>query len=367
MQDDWRLRPGLSLSGGLRYETQTNAHDWSDIAPRLGLAWAIGKPQSGVVKNVIRAGFGIFYDRLSESLTLDALRQNGIRQQQFLISNPTFYPAIPSLASLASGALPQTIRETDAQWRAPAMYQMAIAYERQLPKHVTVSTNYVHTAGVPWLRSRNINAPLPGPGVRPFGGLNSIYLYETSGVYRQSQLTTSVNARINSRLSLTGYYFYGKAMSNSDGAGTFPANQYDLSTEYDRAGFDIRHRLQFNGSIATRWGFRFSPFLTLTSGRPYNITTGADLNGDGLFADRPSFAANPAAPGVRITRYGALNATPLPGETIIPRNFAEGPGLIAANLRVARIFNLGEHSAGKDSERQLVFSVNARNILNHPN
>ncbi len=38
--DDWRLRPNLTLSLGLRYEVQTNIHDWRDIAPRVALAWA---------------------------------------------------------------------------------------------------------------------------------------------------------------------------------------------------------------------------------------------------------------------------------------------------------------------------------------
>src|ERR1019366_4247753 len=89
-QDDWRIRPGVTISGGLRYEAQTNAHDRSDVGPRLGVAWAPGAKKGTDSKNVIRGGFGIFYDRLSETLTLTALRQNGIRQQQFLIANPDF-------------------------------------------------------------------------------------------------------------------------------------------------------------------------------------------------------------------------------------------------------------------------------------
>ena len=365
-QDDWHVVPNLTVSAGLRYEGQTHVRDRSDLGPRLGVAWAPGAKKGAPSKNVIRGGFGIFYDRLSESLTLDALRQNGIRQQQFLIANPDFYPAIPNPSTLTSGAQPQTIRETDAHWVAPAMFQTAIGYERQLPKHVVAAANYIHTSGIHVLRSRDINAPLPGSGLLPYGGANAIYLYETSGVYRQNQLITSLNARVNARFSLTGSYVYGVAMSNSDGAGTFPANQYDLSTEYGRAGFDIRHRFQLNGSITTRRGFRFSPFVTLTSGRPYNVVTGTDLNGDGLYTDRPSFAANPSVPGAVATPYGYLDPTPRPGEVIIPRNLGNGPGLIAVNLRVAKTINLGEPKNG-NSERQLVFSVNARNILNHPN
>ena len=63
----------------------------------------------------------MFYDRLSESLTLDALRQDGIHQQQFLIPNPTFYPVIPTLAGLLGGAQPHAIRMTDRNWQAPML------------------------------------------------------------------------------------------------------------------------------------------------------------------------------------------------------------------------------------------------------
>jgi len=128
----------------------------------------------------------------------------------------------------------------------------------------------------------------------------------------------------------------------------------------------VRHRFQLNGSLLTRWGLRLSPFLTIASGRPYNITTGSDLNSDGLYTDRPSFAST-ALPSARATPYGFLNTNPKPGERIISRNLASGPGLLAANIRFSKAVNLGKHKRGKDSERQLVFSINARNVLNHPN
>jgi hypothetical protein len=135
------------------------------------------------------------------------------------------------------------------------MVQISIGYERQLPKHITVSTNYIHSIGIHTLRSRNINAPLPGTALLPYGGNNAIYLYETSGIFRQNQLITSVNARVNSKISLNSSYVYGSAHSNTDGANTFPSNQYDTGTEYGRAGFDIRHRFQLNGSMTPRWGY----------------------------------------------------------------------------------------------------------------
>jgi hypothetical protein len=371
LQDDWKARPNLTLSGGLRYEAQTHSGDRSDFAPRLGFAWALGKATTKAPKNVIRGGFGIFYDRLSESLSLDALRLDGIRQQQFLIPFPDFYPAVPSIQTLTGSAQPQAIRKTDSAWLAPRMLQTAIGFERQLPKGITVSTNYLHSRGVHALRSRNINAPFPGIGVGPYGGVNSIYLYETSGLYRQHQLITNVNARINSKLTFTGLYAFGHAMSNTDGAGTFPANQYDLSTEYGRAGFDVRHRVQFNGSVSLPWGFRINPFLTIASGRPYNVTVGRDLNGDSLYNDRPAFATDLSRPSVVRTPLGVFDVAPTAGQTIIPRNYAEGPGLVTAQVRFSKTFSFGEKATGgkkpSSDPKQLTLLVNARNAINHPN
>ncbi len=356
VQDDWRIKQNLTLSGGLRYEVQTHAGDLSAWGPRLGFAWAPKGKDGKVSRNVIRGGFGLFYDRLSESLTLDALRQDGLRQQSFLIPNPGFYPAIPSTASLLGSQQPQTIRQTDPNWQAPMLLQAAIGLERQLDKGITMASNYIHSTGTHALRSR----------VLPYSQPGSLYFYETSGVYRQDQWITNVNAKVSAKLSLNSFYAYGNARSNTDGAGSFPANPADTSQEFGRAGFDIRHRFNFNGTWSPKWGLRFSPFLTITSGRPFNITTGTDLNGDGIYNDRPAFATDLTRSSVVRTAYGNFDVSPLAGQRVIPRNFADGPGQIAANIRIYKAFNLG-HPKPKEDPRQITVSMNARNILNHPN
>ena len=68
MNDDWRARPNLTLSYGLRYEAQTNFGDRTDFSPRLGIAWGIDGKGTKAAKTVLRAGFGVFYDRLADSL-----------------------------------------------------------------------------------------------------------------------------------------------------------------------------------------------------------------------------------------------------------------------------------------------------------
>ena len=87
-----------------------------------------------------------------------------------------------------------------------------------------------------------------------------------------------------------------------------------ISSGYGRAGFDIRHRVQFSGAFALRWGLRLSPMLIATSTRPFNITVGRDLNGDTLFTDRPAFATDLTRPSVRETAFGVFDLAPVPGQ-----------------------------------------------------
>ncbi len=360
--DDWRARPNLTVSLGLRYEAQTRINDHHDVAPRIGVAWGLA-PSGKTPKTVIRAGAGLFYDRVSESLSLDALRRDGIHQQQFVLDAPDFYPVVPSLSQLLSGRAPQAIREMDGQIQAPYMAQAGIGVERQLPKNLVLSVNYLHSRGWHTLRSR----ALGGSGSLAVPDVSAIYLYESSGNFKQDQLVTSLIARVNAKISFNGSYTFGEANSDTDGASSFPADSYNLRPEWGRAGFDLRHRVQFSGSFAFRWGLRLSPMLVATSTRPFNITAGQDLNGDTIFTDRPAFATELTRPSVVRTAFGAFDLAPMPGQTIIPRNYGVGPGLVSLNLRLAKTFILGKEVKGKRDPMELTFTALSRNLLNHPN
>ena len=254
VQDDWRIIPSVTLSLGLRYETQTNIHDKGDFAPRIGVAWGLGGNQGRLrqPKTVIRAGFGLFYDRFGLSEALTSERFNGIVQQRFVVQNPQFFiGSVPPLSQLAAG--PLTTYRIDPGLVAPRIIQSAIGVDRQLPKNITLSVSYYNSRGVHELRTVNINAPLPGTypasPVYPMGNANPVYGYESSGLFKQSQLSANINARLNARYSMFGYYSLGNAHSNTDGVNTFPANTYDLSTEWSRARFDVRHRGVMGGSL----------------------------------------------------------------------------------------------------------------------
>jgi hypothetical protein len=137
---------------------------------------------------------------------------------------------------------------------------------------------------------------------------------------------------------------YNRALSNTDGLGTFPANPYDFAGEYGPAATDVRHRVYLSGSIDTKWNVRFSPNINLTSGPPFNISAGQDLYGDTLFNGRPGLATDPNKAGLIPTPYGLLDPNPTPGETLLPRNYGRGPGLVMVSLRVAKTFSFGRSS-----------------------
>jgi hypothetical protein len=404
VQDDWKLRPQITLSSGLRYEAQTNISDLKDFAPRIGIAWAPGG-QSRKYPTVIRGGFGVFYTRVRDDFTLEALRLNGVRQQQFVVPDPAFYPNIPPLDQLAGSVEEQAVRQMAPNVESPYILQSSISVDQQLPRKSTLTLSYVNTRGDHRLRSRNINAPLPGTydpavpgsGVRPFAGGN-IYQYESNASYRQNQLIARVNSRLNSHYSLFGFYVLSKATDDAEGPGNyFPANQYDLAGEMSRAGFDVRHRAVVGGSIRVPYNVSFNPFLMVSSGSPFNIVIGRDINGDSLFNDRPAFATDLNRPSVVQTAYGAFDTDPLPGQTIIPRNFGSGHGQFTLNLRASKTFNFGGRGSGPSASGQpfqrggggfprgdggspegrgagggdglysIAFSVSARNLLNNVN
>ena len=384
--DDWRVRPDLTLNLGVRYETQTNIHDARDLAPRVGFAWAPGaKAPKSQAKTVFRGGFGIFYDRFALLNTLLAARYDGVVQQQYVVTNPDFFPNIPSLAYLAGFQSTQVIQKISPFARAPYTLQTSLSVERQLPKGTTVALTYTNARGVRLLRSEDINAPflgtydplVAGSGVFPLGHGGSVFQMETSGTYKQNQFITNINSRLTPAISLFGSYVFNRSNSNTEGRGTFPANPYSQAGEFGPAGNDVRHRVSGGGSINTRWNLRLSPLVTLQTGPPFDITTGSDLYGTTLFNARPGVGADPRKPGLIQSPYGLLDPNPAPGETLLGRNYGRGPGLMMVNLRVAKTIGFGaERKAAKGSgifgtpsERRYSLSVSlaVRNILNHTN
>ncbi len=372
IQDDWKLRPNFTLSLGLRYENQKNIDSNFNFGPRVGFAWSPGGQQS---KTVVRGGYGIFYERISENLTMNTLRLNGVNQQQFTVQNPDFFPLIPTTDQLIQFAAPGTVYRLAEDLQAPYTMQSVISVERQLPRNLTIATSYINIRTQHVLRTRPLNAPLPGtfiPGV-PASGIRpldcadfipteinpsprcNIFEYESSGRYNQNQFIVNFNSRFHRNATMNAFYVLGKANSDADGSGSFPANPYDFSTEYGRASGDIRHRFVMTGNFRAPWGITLNPFVIVQSGRPFNITLGRDINGDTLNTERPTLApagADCSDVNIKCTPFGNFKLTFAPGDVMIPRNFGQGPGSVTANLRVSKTWSFGSEGGSNANNRQ---------------
>jgi hypothetical protein len=167
-----------------------------------------------------------------------------------------------------------------------------------------------------------------------------IDLYESSGIYKQSQIITNVSTRLNVHVQLQGYYPLGFARSNADG---FPMDQYNVAQDYARANFDTRHRGFIGGTVGLPLRLSAAPFIEMSSGNPFNITTGQQYNGDGIFNARPAFASGATlAQNLRVTPFGSFDINPSTGAALIARNYGEGPSQFSVNLRLSRTWGWGE-------------------------
>ncbi|MGE5127956.1 MAG: carboxypeptidase regulatory-like domain-containing protein, partial [Betaproteobacteria bacterium] len=272
LQDDWKARPDLTLGLGLRLESQTNLGSDLDLAPRFSASWSPGYQGRGTPKTVVRAGAGVFYDRVDDSLVLEARRFDGSAPKRFLVSDPAVLDLIafdaegnvaslPSFDALGSAAQPQVVREL-AGLSAPATLQLSLGLDRTLPGNFTANATWIHSSTWRALRSRVVEA------AGAAGASGVAYQYESTGHLRQDHLVLGLNRRFDERLSVSVRYFLGWDRSDTDGAGSFPASSSQPDAEWGRASNDVRQRLVLLGSLMLPGDVRLSPFLIASSGGP---------------------------------------------------------------------------------------------------
>lgn len=358
VNDDWNLAPHFTASYGLRYESENDVSSHAFWSPRVGIAWGLGHGSN--TKTVLRAGWGIFYEYLDDDHMMIAGRLNGQNQRTYIVNNPDFFPTSPSIAALNGTVTSSpTIFRIAPNLLLPYDMDTAVSLERQLLPSTTVSLTYVNSRGIHQFVANDINAPLPGTfnptdptsGVRPLGNAaGNIYNYESAAVYRQTQLIANVHIQAGDRLSLFGYYVFDDAHGNAGlnvqrspaGEFSFQTNPWNLSEDYGRTHFDIRHRVVIGGSFALPLGIRLSPMLMANSGQPFSIQLPQDLYGTGVRGARPApaTASTPLA-NVVATKYGAFNIAPGPGDVPIRPNTETGPNSFMLNLRLSRTFGFG--------------------------
>ena len=332
VQDDYRLRPNLSLSLGLRYNWQNHLHDDRQFAPRIAFAYS---PQRSR-KTVFRGGAGVFYDRTGAGPLGDLLLYNGLTLQNYLIKNPAF-PS-PFINGLSLADFPTDVVQFDPSIHEPYSIQYSLGVERQLAKQTTLAVTYNGSVGISLFRSLDVNAPLP-PNylVVPDPSVGVLRQIESSGRQLSNSLQITLRGDLSHRISGLMQYTLSRTDNNTGGVAWFPANQYDLSGEWSRADFDQKHRFNLLESYSPGKSFTIGLGITAASGKPYSLTSGGDIYGTGLTNGRP--------PGV-------------------PRNTLEGPAYVDLDSRLSRDFFL---SRKKEKGDVLTVAFDAFNVLNHVN
>jgi len=361
-EDTWKLRPNMTLTYGLRFETQNDLHDHADFAPRFSFSWGLGGAKNKQPKTVLRAGSGIFYDRFAYNLVLltERFNPNLSGQTQSIFTNPpaTCYPNPESCSAEAAS----TFYRMSPNLRAPYIIQTGVSIERQLSKKATMAVTYLNSIGEHQFFLNNANASVPGT--------SNLYQYNSEGIFRQNQLITNFRVNAGAKLSLFGFYTLNYANSDlGSGASSastgvagftsggslsnpmFISDQTDPSADYGRASFDVRHRAVLGGTVGLPKGFRLNPFMIVSSGTPYNVTVAQDLNGDSIFNDRPGFeSVATCSPVTKLpsgnycTPLGTFNPAGV-GPTL-PINYGSGPALFTMNLRLSKTFGFGKETGG---------------------
>jgi hypothetical protein len=337
IQDEWRIRSGLTLTAGLRYEAQLNPNylaatapqrrpaaarsipnDTSMFAPRLGLAWDIGNHG----KTVIRAGGGLFYAPTFLSLFAQSILFNGGNPETGLtvkVTNPaqlaSAFQSIginlataplnnlpvftPAQAAQALPASSNNVFYMDPNFTNPRSTQAQLGVEHEFAPGISLSESfsYINTVHIARQLDTNLGTPVldatgreifSNPRPDPQFGVMQITQASSRALYRG--LTTSFTVR-RRRFTLDANYTLAWNFSGDDSERGISSIRYDnvlnLNNEYSYSDIDERHQFVADSIFELPFGFELGATSRLTSGRPFTALAGTDLNQDQQNTDRP--------------------------------------------------------------------------------
>jgi hypothetical protein len=337
IEDSIQVKPTLSVTLGLRYYFQNYfGNDSDNFAPRLGFAYS-PTPKS---KTVFRGGAGVFYDRSGPRPIADLLHFNGVDLlRQLLPLAPDGFVPFP-VTSADLGNVPTSLVVLGPHMRIPYVLQYSFGVERQVTAKSTFSATYVGTRGIDLFVSRDVNAPLaPGGLGRPDAAFGQIRQLDADGYQKGNSLELIFRGKPSKYFTGQAQYTLGKIYNNTAGITYFPGNSNFPSLDWARSDNDRRHKFDLLGTFEPTDLFTLGVALQAYSGKPVNVITGLDSNGDGVFNDRPDAG-------------------------LAPRNSLHGPGMLNLDVNVAHDFHFERE---KKQARTLTTSLNLFNVLNHPN
>ena len=287
LQDDIRIRRNLSITPGVRVETQNHIKGVV-VGPRIGATWA---PFANG-KTTLRTSWGIFYDWLSTNTYEQTIRINGFQQREINIGNPS-YPEIPLEIA---GVTPADRYLLDGALAHPKNSRVSGGVDHAFSPRFRLNATYRYVRGEGLMRGTNLNAPVNG--VRPLPQFANViqvvgdgetrqHMWNFGGQTNPPQEQGRTAARWNwRRFNFFGNYTLAWNKNNSDGPFSVPATGA-LDLEWGTAPGHVKHR--YNAGFLTQAYRDLGVQLNLNGhlGSAYGITTGHDDNGDLIFNDRP--------------------------------------------------------------------------------
>jgi hypothetical protein len=250
----------------------------------------------------------------------------------FIVTDPTFPVTAAEIA-----ATPTSIVTLDPRLHIPYRLQYCFAIERQVTAKSTFSAGYVGSRGISLFRSIDANAPLLPPFTdRPDPALGQNRQIQSDGYQKSNALELTFRGQPSKYFSGQVQYTLSKTYNNTQGITYFPANSYDPAMDWARCDNDRRHKFDLLGSSHFTDLFSLGSALSLYSGKPVNVTTGADNNGDGVVNDRPAGFA---------------------------RNTLHGPGLINLDINLSHDFTFKPKS---DKQKRRPHPHRLHQFLQHP-
>ncbi len=346
-ETDWKPRPNMTISYGLRYEVQNHLSAYKNFAPRAAVNYGLFSGK-GAPKTVLRGGFGIFYRRFSQAHILVLEQENGVNETVYTEENPGAgcNPSVTTdlVTACNASASTQTTYTAVPNLASPYVVEFAGGVDQQVGHSGTISATYIHSQGVHQLVTQNIGYDFANPLLS-----TAHYQYFSEGAFTQNQLVLHAHVQTAKGISLFGYYALNSVNGDTSGQGADISTPGNIHADYGRTTFDVRNRLFMAGSIALPKLFQLSPFMIAQSGDPYNITTGEDTYNDSFFNARPYLVP---ASAVTATNGDYVKTIPgcgtfaqpgyqTPGAAIVPINYCTGPALFTFNFRLTKTFGFG--------------------------